>query len=235
MNTHSRFFHVAFSRISRALIFLFAVAVASAAEPQTTTRANRALADSFAREVANIDSNPLAEPTSAEQWEKTRAVMKRQLAEMLGLDPMPERTPLKVTKTGEVKGDGFIVENLHYQASPGLYVTANLYRPEKSEGRLPAILYVSGHAVMVKDGVTLGNKTGYQHHGEWFARHGYVCLTIDTVELGEIRASITARIQRDAGGGFRAATLRRGSRRGSASADSTTSCRGPMWIRSASA
>ena len=187
MNTHSRFFHVAFSRISRALIFLFAVAVASAAEPQTTTRANRTLADSFAREVANIDSNPLAEPTSAEQWEKTRAVMKRQLAEMLGLDPMPERTPLKVTKTGEVKGDGFIVEKLHYQASPGLYVTANLYRPEKSEGRLPAILYVSGHAVVVKDGVTLGNKTGYQHHGEWFARHGYVCLTIDTVELGEIR------------------------------------------------
>jgi predicted outer membrane protein len=72
MNTHSRFFHVAFSRISRALIFLFAVAVASAAEPQPATRANRALADSFAREVANIDSNPLAEPTSAEQWEKTR-------------------------------------------------------------------------------------------------------------------------------------------------------------------
>ena len=182
----SRFFFV-ISRVSLALLFLLAVAVASAAEPQAATRANRALADSFAREVANIDSNPLAEPTSAEQWETTRAKMKRQLAEMLGLDPMPARTPLKVTKTGEVKGDGFIVENLHYQASPELYVTANLYRPEKSEGRLPAILYVSGHAVVVKDGVTLGNKTGYQHHGEWFARHGYVCLTIDTVELGEIR------------------------------------------------
>ncbi|MEI7820879.1 MAG: hypothetical protein WCK55_08180, partial [Verrucomicrobiota bacterium] len=93
----SRFFFV-ISRVSLALLFLLAVAVASAAEPQAATRANRALADSFAREVANIDSNPLAEPTSAEQWEKTRAVMKRQLAEMLGLDPMPERTPLKVTK-----------------------------------------------------------------------------------------------------------------------------------------
>jgi len=29
--------------------------------------------------------------------------MRRQLAEMLGLDPMPERTPLNVTKTGEIK------------------------------------------------------------------------------------------------------------------------------------
>ena len=75
-----------------------------AADPQTAPRANRQLADYFTREVASIDSHPLAEPTSAEQWETTRAEMKRQLAEMLGLDPMPERTPLKVVKTGEVKG-----------------------------------------------------------------------------------------------------------------------------------
>jgi hypothetical protein len=32
----------------------------------------------------------------------------------------------------------------------------------------------------------MGNKTGYQHHGVWFARHGYVCLIIDTIQLGEI-------------------------------------------------
>jgi dienelactone hydrolase len=158
-----------------------------AADPVAGPRANRLLNDYFARQVANIDSHPLAEPTSAEQWETTRLGMRRELAEMLGLDPMPERTPLKVEKTGEVRGEGFVVENLHYQSMPGLYVTANLYRPEKSEGKLPAILYVSGHANMMKDGVSLGNKTGYQHHGEWFARHGYVCLIIDTVQLGEIR------------------------------------------------
>ena len=52
---------------------------------------------------------------------------------------------------------------------------------------LPAILYVCGHANVVEDGVSLGNKTGYQHHGVWFARHGYVCLVIDTIQLGEIR------------------------------------------------
>src|SRR5690606_1183071 len=31
-----------------------------------------------------------------------------------------------------------------------------------------------------------GNKTSYQHHGGWFARNGYVCLTIDTLQMGEI-------------------------------------------------
>jgi hypothetical protein len=37
-----------------------------------------------------------------------------------------------------------------------------------------------------KDGISYGNKTNYQHHGGWFARNGYVCLTIDTLQLGEI-------------------------------------------------
>ncbi len=182
---------LASSRLRAALTAVFSIALllpaSRGAEPQTAPRANRQLADYFAREVASIDSHPLAEPTSPEQWETTRKEMKKQLAEMLGLDPMPERTPLKPTKTGEVKGDGFVVENMHYQSLPGLYVTANLYRPTKSIGKLPSILYVCGHANVIKDGVSLGNKTGYQHHGEWFARHGYVCLVIDTVQLGEIR------------------------------------------------
>jgi hypothetical protein len=40
--------------------------------------------------------------------------------------------------------------------------------------------------VVKTNGVSFGNKTGYQHHGAWFARHGYVCLTIDTIQLGEL-------------------------------------------------
>jgi hypothetical protein len=46
---------------------------------------------------------------------------------------------------------------------------------------------VCGHANVIENGVSMGNKTGYQHHGAWFARHGYVCLIIDTIQLGEIR------------------------------------------------
>jgi dienelactone hydrolase len=36
------------------------------------------------------------------------------------------------------------------------------------------------------NGVSCGNKTAYQQHGIWFARNGYVCLIIDTLDLGEI-------------------------------------------------
>ena len=67
-----------------------------------------------------------------------------------------------------------------------LYVTANLYRPKKIDKPAPAILYVCGHGRVAKDGVSFGNKTHYQHHGAWLARNGYVCLVIDTLQLGEI-------------------------------------------------
>src|SRR3954452_9942067 len=31
-----------------------------------------------------------------------------------------------------------------------------------------------------------GNKTAFQSHGLRFARHGYACLILDTLQLGEI-------------------------------------------------
>jgi dienelactone hydrolase len=108
------------------------------------------------------------------------------LLEMLGLDPLPEKTPLKATTTGSVEHEQFTVENLHFQSRPGLYVTANLYLPKGLSKPAPAILYVCGHGPVEKDGISYGCKVAYQQHGEWFARHGYVCLTIDTLQLGEI-------------------------------------------------
>ena len=168
------------------LTLALSVAVAAAADP-VDQPANRILADYFAREVATLEAQPLSHPQSPQEWDAQRLTLRGQFAEMLGLQPMPERTPLNPVKTGEVTGDGFVVEKLHFQSQPGLYVTANLYRPPKIEGKLPAILYVCGHTEMkAKDGTILGNKAGYQHHGAWFARHGYVCLVIDTIQLGEI-------------------------------------------------
>ncbi|UCG49481.1 MAG: prolyl oligopeptidase family serine peptidase, partial [Phycisphaerales bacterium] len=37
-----------------------------------------------------------------------------------------------------------------------------------------------------KGDVSYGNKARYQYHPAWFARHGYVCFIIDTLQLGEI-------------------------------------------------
>ena len=123
---------------------------------------------------------------SLSKWESSRAQYQREYLRMLGLWPLPSKTPLEPTVTGQLTGDGYVVDLLHYQSRPGLYVTANLYRPANiSPGqRLPAVLYVCGHRSVGRN----GNKTAYQSHGIWFARHGYICLVLDTLQLGEISA-----------------------------------------------
>jgi dienelactone hydrolase len=140
----------------------------------------------FDRQVTSLEQTCLAELESVDAWKEEQARRRRELQEMLGLAPWPERSPLEAVVTKTTHRDAIVVENLHFQSLPGLYVTANLYRPRQVDGRLPAILYVCGHGREAVDGVSHGNKTHYQHHGAWFARHGYVCLAIDTVQLGEI-------------------------------------------------
>ena len=137
-------------------------------------------------ETARLTENCLSDIATLEDWTSRREEYRRQLREMLGLDPLPERTPLEAVVTGTVDHPEFTVENLHLQSRPGLYVTGNLYLPKETDGPSPAVLYVCGHGRVKKDGISYGNKTNYQHHGAWLARHGYVCLTIDTIQLGEI-------------------------------------------------
>jgi cephalosporin-C deacetylase-like acetyl esterase len=151
-----------------------------------TSSADTMLADYFRAETAKLRDRCLTDIKSLEDWQAKRKLYREQLFEMLGLSPLPEKTDLKPVVTGKVEHEQFTVENIHFQSSPGLYVTGNLYIPKGLEKPAPAILYVCGHAMVKKDNISYGNKTAYQHHGAWFARHGYVCLTIDTIQRGEI-------------------------------------------------
>jgi dienelactone hydrolase len=144
------------------------------------------LAAYFRQETAALSRNNLTAFPSLDEWESQRALLRDQLLEMLSLSPLPERTPLQAVVTGKIEHELFTVEKLHFQSLPGLYVTANLYLPKNLDAPAPAILYVCGHARVVKNGISYGNKTAYQHHGAWFARNGYVSLLIDTIQLGEI-------------------------------------------------
>lgn len=144
------------------------------------------LAAYFAAEVRRIESRGLTEVQTLSDWQSQREERRRQLFDMLGLWPLPPRTDLQAVVTGTVDGDDFLVEKLQFQSLPGLYVTANLYRPKGLTQPAPAILYVCGHSQVKSNSVSYGNKTAYQHHGIWLARNGYVCLTLDTLQLGEI-------------------------------------------------
>lgn len=140
----------------------------------------------FEHEVAVLRENCLSDIKTRADWEQRCEEYRRQLREMLGLDPWPAKSDLKVTVTGTIDREDFRVEKLYYQSLPGLYVTANLYLPKNVSGRVPAVLYLCGHSQVKIDNVSYGNKTHYHFHAVWFARHGYACLVLDSLQLGEI-------------------------------------------------
>jgi len=140
----------------------------------------------LSREAQRIHETFTEDIKSPEDWQELRMRYRQEYLYMLGLWPMPETSPLRATVTGTLEGDGYVVEMLHYQSMPGLYVTGNLYRPSHIQDgqRLPVVFYVCGHSNCGRN----GNKTAYQSHGIWFARHGYLCLVVDSLQLGEIAA-----------------------------------------------
>ena len=166
------------------LCFLLCCCCLAQAQPKAPdlTFGDAVIESHLTLEAAKLGEHIHEGAESKEAWEAKRPELKREFFDMLGLWPLPERTPLNAKVTGKLERDGYLVENVHFQSKPGLYVTGNLYLPAKIEGKLPAVLYVCGHSGKGRD----GNKTAFQHHGQWFATHGYVCLVIDTLQLGEI-------------------------------------------------
>ncbi|MBX9582005.1 MAG: prolyl oligopeptidase family serine peptidase [Gemmataceae bacterium] len=184
-------------RASAALAASGRVRLPVLADEPKLTPADERIHKYLAAEVERIGKNVLAGATTKAEWEAKRPELRRQFLDMLGLDPPPEKTPLKATVTGTREAGGVTIETLHFQSRPGLYVTGNLYRPRprrvppgsedldpprRPARKLPAVLYLCGHANKGRD----GNKTAYQDHPRWFASNGYVCLAIDTLQLGEV-------------------------------------------------
>src|SRR6266508_1498423 len=131
--------------------------------------------------AADISSQCLTDIRTPEYWKKQRPELRRQLLEMLGLDPLPARTALKAEITGRLEHNDYRIEKIVFQSRPGLYVTGNFYVPNRSAGPLPTILYLCGHSPH-----PLGAKVEYQDRAIWFAAHGYLCLVLDTLEFGEV-------------------------------------------------
>lgn len=170
------------------LLLLTLLSTAAAEPARDTNSPGSVLMHNFLKqEAVRLDDSWLDRINSREEFEARRPQLRQEYLESLGLWPLPEKTPLHAQVTGTLeREEGFRVENLHFQSRPGLYVTANLYLPKdaKAGSKLPAVLYVCGHSGRPRD----GNKTAFQQHGIWFATHGYACLIIDTLQLGEIDA-----------------------------------------------
>ena len=112
-----------------------------------------------------------------EDWERFRDPRLQALRESAGVFP-PERPPLDVRVSARHAGRGYRLENLAFQSRPGYYVTANLYLPDRSSGRIPAMIIVHSQHYP---------KTQGELHdmGELWARAGAAVLVIERPGYGE--------------------------------------------------
>ncbi len=131
--------------------------------------------------AVEITDNSLNDFISVVDWESKHSKRHAEFIEMMGIQDYfgKERTNLNVTATGTIQRDGYRIEKLYYESLPGLYVPANLYIPDNIKNPVPAILYVNGHSG--------SQKVHYQPYPAKFAKLGFVCLIIETIQYGEVR------------------------------------------------
>lgn len=99
------------------------------------------------------------------------------LAAALGLDPLPEQTPLLAQVQGTVSFDGYRVEVVEFESRPGMPVTANVFVPDGT-GPFPLVVSPVGHGLEKRAGVAAA-----RNHG--LARLGYITIVYDPFGQGE--------------------------------------------------
>ncbi len=121
----------------------------------------------------------LAAIQSKKGWLERQSRTKKILSEVVG--SFPAKTPLNPVVTGVAEKDGVRVEKLYFESLPGYYVTAAFFVPANRKGKLPVILFCSGHS---KSGF---RSRGYQRSILNFVKKGFAVLAFDPIGQGERR------------------------------------------------
>ena len=120
-------------------------------------------------------------PADAEAWRIRRPHVERAFRKAIGLETLPERTPLnaRVVATHDL-GD-YTIENVIFESRPGFPVPANLYRPKAPPaGKRAAILSPIGHYLGAgKTAPTV------QERCIGLVRMGFIVLSYDAIGQGE--------------------------------------------------
>ena len=135
----------------------------------------------WTEDEANIEMKKFAsEWNDLVSWEQRSQRIKKGIIDGMQWDRMPKITgnfnPI-IKKTRVM--DGYVVENIAIESFPGFYVTGNLYRPEKIDGKYAGVLSPHGH---MKD-------KRYTDYIQWrcatLARMGAVVFAYDMVGYAE--------------------------------------------------
>src|SRR5579872_7179600 len=93
----------------------------------------------------NDASHPWRPPSTVEAWEAAKPAVRERMLVGMGLWPMPPAAPLKPVIHGKIERDDYTIEKVFFASDPGHYVSGNLYRPKKIDGKAPGVLCPHGH------------------------------------------------------------------------------------------
>ncbi|MHB8218215.1 MAG: alpha/beta hydrolase family protein [Candidatus Sulfotelmatobacter sp.] len=126
----------------------------------------------------------LPSPKSASDWAEQEQRLRKHVLDDIAFHGWPDewvQSSPNFQEAGVIEsGNGYRVRKFRYEIVPGFAATAILYEPEKTNGRVPAILNVIGHEAM-------GNAAEYeQKRCINFAKRGIVALSLGWVGFGEL-------------------------------------------------
>lgn len=123
--------------------------------------------------------NTRASIKTKEELSEYSKEMKESFIKNLGGIPYDKNIPLNAKTIGVIEEDGLKIEKIIFESRPKVYVTANLYIPEKRKNPCGAVLFQLGHA---ENGKSCGQ---YQRVARSIASCGLIVLVMDPVGQGE--------------------------------------------------
>ncbi len=146
--------------------------------------------NNIAQQQLHRRAEQIASIKTPAQADARKKVVKAKILELIG--GLPEyKGPLNARVTRTIKQDSYLIEDVIYESLPGLYVTANLYRPQ-APGKYPGILLPLGHWDYGKSAV--------QQICANLALKGFVVLTYDPIGQGERLQAFDIRVGRSLAG-----------------------------------
>ncbi|MCI0664719.1 MAG: acetylxylan esterase [Acidobacteria bacterium] len=147
--------------------------------------------DRIAQQQLQRREQAIADIRTVADAEKRKQYVRAKILELIGGLPDYDG-PLNARVTGRINGDSTIIEKVIFESLPGVFITANLYKPNRP-GRHPAILFPLGHWDEGKVAVQLLAAN--------LAEKGFVVLVFDPVGQGERQQAYDRRLGRSLAGG----------------------------------
>ncbi|MDO4497654.1 MAG: hypothetical protein Q4B58_07505 [Bacteroidales bacterium] len=121
---------------------------------------------------------------NAEAWQQRRDFLRTETRKKLGIQPMLDAcVPLKPLLGKMRKMEGYTVQNIALETTPGLYVFGSIYTPcpkgKKRQQKWPVIICPNGH---FKEG---RYREDQQQRMGTLARMGAICIDFDSYAYGE--------------------------------------------------